>query len=85
MEAHRLLGLVIYLGLNDKEVDIAAGTGFSASMGAEQDDLRFRCSRSQAAPGLGNQSLINDLHGEIVVVISDHLWRWLPMVIAFRG
>jgi len=63
MEAHRLLSLVINLGLNNKEVDIAAGAGLAASMGAEQDDLRVRSSCSQAAPGLGNQSLVNYLHG----------------------
>lgn len=63
MEPHRLLSLVINLGLNDKKIDIAARTGLPASVGAEQDHLRVRSSRGKATPGLRNQSLINFLHG----------------------
>jgi hypothetical protein len=59
MEAHRLLSLVIDPRLNDKEVNIAAGTGLSASIGTKQDDLRVRSSCSQTAPCLDNQSLVN--------------------------
>jgi hypothetical protein len=63
MEAHRLLSLVIDLRLDDKEVNVAVGIGVSASVRAKQDYLRLRGSRGQAAPGLGNQGLINYLHG----------------------
>lgn len=62
MEAHRLLSLIRDLWLDDKEVDIAVGTGFSARARAEQDHLRFRGSCSQAATRLGNQSLVNPPH-----------------------
>ena len=62
MEAHRLLGLVCNLRLDDENVDIAVRTGLSASVRAEQNHLGFRSSRSQAAPGLSNQGLINYLH-----------------------
>jgi len=72
MKTNRLLSLVADLRLHNEEVDIAAWTGLSASMGPEQDDLRIGSCCSQAAPGLGNQSLVNYLHYRIVV-ISDHL------------
>lgn len=62
MEAHRLLSLVIDLRLDDKEVNVAVRPSLPASIRAEQDYLRFRGSRSQATPGLGNQGLVNYLH-----------------------
>jgi len=62
MKTDRLLSLVADLRLNNEKVDIAARTGLSASMGTKKDDLRVRSSISQAAPGLGNESLIDDLH-----------------------
>lgn len=63
MQAYRLLGLVIDLRLNDKKVNVAVGVGPSTSMSTEQNYLRVRSSCSQAPPGLGNQSLVNKLHG----------------------
>jgi hypothetical protein len=68
MKSNRLLGLVVHLRLDDKKVDIAAGTSLSASMGSKQDDLRAWSSRSQATTRLGYQGLIDHLHEQIVVV-----------------
>ena len=85
MEAHRLLGLVINLGLNDKKVDIATGTGLSASMGTKQNDLRVRSSRNQAPSGLSDQGLVNYLHSQIVIGISDHPANRVGMDGVFLG
>ncbi len=62
MEAHRLLGLISNLRLDNEKVDIAVGTGLPASMRAKKNHLGIRSSRRQAAPGLGNQGVVNDLH-----------------------
>ena len=62
MKANRLLSLISDLRLHDQEVDIAVRSRISTSMGAEQNDLGVRSSRGQAAPGLGNQGVINYLH-----------------------
>ena len=62
MEAHRLLGLISNLRLDNEKVDIAVGTGLSASVRAKKNHLGFRSSRRQAAPGLGNQGVVNYLH-----------------------
>lgn len=72
MEAYRLLGLVINLGLNDEKIDIAARVGLPTSMGAEEDHLGIRGGRSQAATRLGDQILIHCGHAEIVVAAADH-------------
>jgi hypothetical protein len=63
MQTHGLLGLVIDLWLNDKEVKVAVEIGLSAGMRTEQDHLRARSSCGQAASSFGNQSLVNYLHG----------------------
>jgi hypothetical protein len=62
MKTNRLLSLVVDLRLDNEKVDIAAGTALSAGVGTEQDDLCIRSSCSQAAPRLGNESLVNYLH-----------------------
>jgi hypothetical protein len=73
MEAHRLLGLVRNLRLDNEKVDIAVGTALSASVGAEQNHLGFRSSRSQAASRLVDQALVNNPHIQIVVATADRL------------
>ena len=62
MQANRLLGLILDLGLNYKEVDIAAQVGLPASVRAKQDHLGIRSSRSKATPRLSDQILVNHLH-----------------------
>lgn len=68
MKANRLLSLVSDLRLHDQEVDIAVRSRISTSVGAEQNDLGVRSSRSQAAPGLSNQGLVNYVHDPGIVV-----------------
>lgn len=62
MEANRLFGLILDLGLDHEEVDITAGTRLASSVGPEQDHLRIGSCRCQAAAGLGNQGLVNYRH-----------------------
>ena len=57
-----LPGLIVDMGLNDEEVDIAVGIGLAAGMGAEEDHARSGCGRGEAAPGLCDQGFIDDLH-----------------------
>lgn len=71
MEAHRLFGLISDLRLDHEKVDIAMATGLATGVRAEQDHLGIRSCRSQATTRLGNQSLVNYLHGPIVVGITD--------------
>jgi hypothetical protein len=63
MKTNRLLSLVGDLRLDHKEVDIAVGIGFPPGVRTEQDHLGVRGSRGQAAASLGNQGLVNYLHG----------------------
>lgn len=62
-QPNRLSGLVIDIGLDDEEIDIAAGVRLTASVGAEQDHLGVGRSCGQAASRLDDQSLVNYLHG----------------------
>lgn len=62
MEAHRLFGLVSDLWLDHEKVDVTMATGLATGVGAKQDHLGIRSSRSQAATRLGNQSLVDYLH-----------------------
>jgi len=62
MEAHRLLGLVVNLGLDHKEIDIAVRAGRATRMRAEQNHLRIGRGLGQAASRLGDQGLVNCPH-----------------------
>ncbi|MDX6608223.1 MAG: hypothetical protein QOF85_148 [Solirubrobacterales bacterium] len=75
MEAHRLFGLIIDLWLYHEKVNIAMTTGLAPGVRAEQDHPGIRSCRSQATTRLGNQSLVNYLHGPIVVSITDRPWE----------
>jgi hypothetical protein len=61
-QANRLPHLVVDVGLDDEEVDIAVGIGLTASMGAEEDHARSRRGRDEAPSGLCDQGFIDDLH-----------------------
>jgi len=54
MEPHRLLGFVVDLGLNDKQVDIAMRIGPTTRVRTEQNHLCIGCGGSQAASRLGD-------------------------------
>ena len=48
-KADGLSGLILYVGLDDEEVDIAVGIGLAAGMGAEEDHPRSGRGGGEAA------------------------------------
>ncbi len=62
MQAHRLFGLIGYLGLDHEEIDIAMRTGLSASVRAKQDHLGIGSGSSQPTSRLSDQCLVNHPH-----------------------
>lgn len=75
MKTHRLFGLVCDLGLYDEKVDIAVRTRRTTSVRAKQNDLGIRRGSSQTMSRLGDQSLIDCSHDQIVNLAADNSYH----------